>query len=70
MTERCESCNRLLTSAESRSLGFGPVCLERLRGSGRVVGGTARPSVLVRVKTRWKRRKPAPGQLPLEGMDP
>lgn len=67
---RCESCNRLLTSAESRELGFGPVCLERLRGNGFVVGGKARPSVLVKIATRWKRRrKPDPGQLPLEGMD-
>lgn len=68
MIERCESCRRRLISAESRELGFGPVCLERLRGNGLVVHGKPRPGLLRQAKTRH--RKPPPGQLPLEGMEP
>lgn len=67
---RCEACGRKLVDPASRALGFGPICVERQRIRGLVVGGKARPSVLVRPKTRWKRRKPNPGQLPLEGMEP
>jgi hypothetical protein len=67
---RCEACGRRLVSEESQRLGFGPVCVERQRARGFVFGGKARPSVLVRPATRWKRRKPAPGQLPLPGLDP
>lgn len=70
MTERCEACGRKLIDPASQRLGFGPVCLERLRGNGFVVGGKARPSVLVRTATRWKRRKPSPGQLHLPGLEP
>ncbi|HOU64474.1 MAG TPA: DUF6011 domain-containing protein [Thermomonas sp.] len=71
MIERCESCRRRLISAESREVGFGPVCLERLRGNGLVVHGKRRPSLLQLASTgRKRRRKPDPGQMPLEGMEP
>lgn len=68
---RCEACGRRLVDPESMRLGLGRVCLERQRVRGLVVGGKARPGVLVKMATRWKRRrKPDPGQLPLEGMEP
>lgn len=68
---RCEACGRRLVDPESMRLGLGPVCLERQRGRGLVVGGKARPSVLIKVATRFKRRRRSdPGQLPLEGMEP
>ena len=53
-----------------RNLWEWPVTYRWLRGNGFVVGGKARPSVLVRTATRWKRRKPSPGQLPLPGLEP
>ena len=36
---KCEQCNRRLTNAQSRSMGIGPTCLERMRDRGLVVGG-------------------------------
>lgn len=66
---RCETCGRALVNAESRVLGIGPVCLERMRDRGMAVGGKPRPHLL-QLANITRRRKPDPGQLPLEGMEP
>jgi hypothetical protein len=58
MTQRCEQCNRRLTNAESRSLGIGPTCLERMRDRGLVVGG--KPRTVAKPRARLMRgRSPA-----------
>lgn len=68
---RCEACGRRLISAESQRIGFGPVCMERQRERGLVVGGKPRAHLLQLGHVgRKRRRKPDPGQLTLEGMEP
>ena len=70
---RCQECNRILTSDESRKIGIGPVCAEALRARGLIVGGSRkrdREALLFPSLRRLRRRRPPPGQLPLEGMEP
>ena len=64
---RCQACGRRLISPESQRMGFGPVCVERQRSRGLMVGGRPRPS-LRQMTSSGRRRKPDPGQIPLEGM--
>ena len=69
---RCQECGRRLIDPESMRLGVGPVCVERMRARGLIVGGTRRRDREAQMfpSLRRLRRRRNPGQFPLEGMEP
>lgn len=70
MKPRCQECGRTLTNDASRALGIGPVCIERMRARGLVVGGTprkVREPLIPRVRViRWRVQAVPEAQLALE----